>query len=88
MEKYNLKAPSKKEIKKETEKMQKIYDCYRFLFTNTDDEKLRIKIEELAREHIVSKEKELEYSVELPIQNRIRDLEDELKKAKERENKK
>ncbi|MGD0071754.1 MAG: hypothetical protein ABSB71_09380 [Candidatus Bathyarchaeia archaeon] len=83
-----MKAPSKKEILKETEKMQKIYDCYRFLFTNTEDEKLRMKIEDLAREHIVLMTNELKYSVALPIQNKLRELEDELKKAKERENRK
>lgn len=77
-----MKAPSEKEIKTEEKKIMKIYDCYRYLLANAEDESLRKKIEDVAREHLLLKTRELEYSVELPIQNRIRELEDELKRAK------
>jgi hypothetical protein len=80
-----LKAPSKKEIKKETEKMKKVRDCYSYLLANANEDSLRKKIEELSREHILSINNELIYSVKLPLQNRVRELEDALKKAKEKE---
>ncbi len=77
-------APSKKEIQKETEAMHKIYECYRYLLANTgSDEVLREKIDAIAREHLLSKMKEMQYSVEIPLQNRKRELEELLKKLKE-----
>jgi hypothetical protein len=82
-----MEMPSKKEIKKAKEKMQKIYAHYRYLADNAGNDVLRKKIEELAREHINSKIDELYYGVELPLQNRRRELEEMLKKAKNEEKK-
>jgi hypothetical protein len=87
METKMVKAPSEKEVKKEEEKIRKIYDCYRYLLANAQDEGLRKKITELAREHVLSKVNEATYSVELPLRNRLHELEDELKRAKEKEKK-
>ncbi len=82
-----MKAPTKKEIEQETEKMQKVFECYRYLLANADDEGLRKKITDLGREHLSSILNGLKYSVVLPTQDKIRELQDELKKAKEREKK-
>lgn len=82
MEKYNLKTPSKEKIKEEKEKIKKIRECYIFLLANVNDENLRKKINELSKEHILSIIDEVSYSVQLPAQNRIRELDDELKKLK------
>jgi hypothetical protein len=83
-----VEMPSKKEIKKETEKIKKIYECYRYLVANAGSEVLRKKIEALAQEHILSKVDEVSYAVELPAMKRRQELEELLKKAKEKEKKK
>jgi hypothetical protein len=83
MESKDLKAPTKKEILKEKEKMEKIFQCYNYLIQNCDDEALRKKINDIGREHLLSKMNEVTYSVGIPLQERKRQLEEQLKKLKD-----
>jgi hypothetical protein len=78
-----LKTPTRKDIKIETEKISKINKCYSYLIHNCDDKVLCEKIMTIRKEHLLSKISEVEYSVEIPLQERKRQLEEELKKLKE-----
>jgi len=78
MRKDKMKEPTKEEIKKESEKLHKIYECYRYLVNNCNDEVLKKKIEALGREHLLSNSKELRYSVEISTKEKIRQLKEML----------
>jgi hypothetical protein len=83
MESEDLKAPTKKEIKRETEKIDKIFQCYSYLVHNCDDEALRNKIVDIGIVHLLSKIDEVTYSVGIPLQERKHQLEEQLKKLKD-----
>lgn len=75
--------PSKKELRQEIEKVKKIEECYRFLLENAEEDNVvHKKLEDIRKEHLLSVTDALFYSVELPLQDRLRELDDELKKAK------
>lgn len=65
------------------EKIEKIYQCYSYLVQNCDDEALRKKLSELAKEHLLFKINEASYSVEIPLQERKYQIEKLLKKLNE-----
>jgi hypothetical protein len=60
--------PSEKEVNAHFEKIMEVYECYRFLVSNADDEHLKKKITEIAREHLVSKIREIEYITLIAVQ--------------------
>lgn len=59
---------SKKEVNAEFEKIRKLYECYCFAVSNADDEHLRKKITEIAREHLSAKINGIKYSVQIVAQ--------------------
>lgn len=73
---------SKQEVENEIQKIRKVFQCYSYLKANAGENQVLFKkIEALCSEHILSMIDELQYSVDLPAQERIRQLQEELKKV-------
>ncbi|MCL4429943.1 MAG: hypothetical protein M1167_04240 [Chloroflexi bacterium] len=73
-----------KEVKKTEEEMHKVYDCYKYLLSTTQDVNFRDKIVQLGIEHGEVMKKQLASKIESFSENIITEFENDLKKLKKR----
>ena len=70
-------------VEEQTTTMQKIYDAYRFLIANSENEALKAKLQDMGKEHLLLKTSALQSSAENAYNNRKKELEEKLKTIKQ-----
>jgi hypothetical protein len=63
-------SPSEKRVNDEFEKMKKLYDAYRFIYANADNEAMKRKITEMAQEHLSAITDTIHYDTMMSLEER------------------